>query len=181
VVSSQPAEGLFDALYSAHRQTLHAYFLGKTGDPELALDLVQDAFIRVWRNLGTVADLSAQRQTAWLYSVARNLVIDQYRAHATRRAAGDALARQTAASDVVDAPPADLELNQREDLQVVDAAIRRLPEDLRVVLVLQVLGERNSTEIGELLGRPAGTVRYQLSEARRRLARDTQLRELLRP
>jgi RNA polymerase sigma-70 factor (ECF subfamily) len=46
-----------------------------------------------------------------------------------------------------------------------------LPEALREVLVLHVLGDRNSTEIGAALGRPAGTVRYQLAEARRLLAR----------
>jgi RNA polymerase sigma-70 factor, ECF subfamily len=180
VVSSQPRERLFDELYSAHRQTLHAYFLGKTGDPELALDLVQDAFIRVWRNLGTVADLPTQRQAAWLYSVARNLVIDQYRAHATRRATLDALAVDAKVA-YTNAPPADLEVTMRERIQSIDMAISQLPEDLRTVLVLQLVGERTSSEIGELLGRPAGTVRYQLAEARRRLARDPQLRELLRP
>ena len=41
--------------------------------------------------------------------------------------------------------------------------------------VMRVLDERTSTEIGELLGRPAGTVRYQLTQARRRLAVDLQL------
>jgi RNA polymerase sigma-70 factor, ECF subfamily len=43
------------------------------------------------------------------------------------------------------------------------------------VLVLQVLDERTSAEIGELLGRPAGTVRYQLSQARKRLAVELRL------
>jgi len=57
----------------------------------------------------------------------------------------------------------------------VDRAIRRLPEHLRTVLVLQVLGERTSAEIGEMLDRPAGTVRYQLSQARKRLAEELRL------
>jgi RNA polymerase sigma-70 factor (ECF subfamily) len=58
------------------------------------------------------------------------------------------------------------------ELRLVDEAIRRLPEPLRTVLVLQVLDERTSAEIGELLGRPAGTVRYQISQARKRLAEE---------
>jgi DNA-directed RNA polymerase specialized sigma24 family protein len=41
--------------------------------------------------------------------------------------------------------------------------------------VLQVLGNRTSAEIGELLGRPAGTVRYQIAQARRRLADELQV------
>ena len=45
------------------------------------------------------------------------------------------------------------------------------------IIVLSAVGERNSSEIGVLLGRPPGTVRYQLSEARRRLARQLGVRE----
>jgi RNA polymerase sigma-70 factor, ECF subfamily len=170
---------LFDELYSGHQQTLHAYFVGKTADPDLALDLVQDVFVRVWRNLPVLAGLSSTQQRAWVFSVARNLVIDYYRARGTRRASHETLARATASETNLVEPPADVEVAQRERLHIIDAAIRQLPEDLRIVLVLQVLGERTSGETGELLGRPAGTVRYQLAEARRRLSRDPNLRELL--
>jgi RNA polymerase sigma-70 factor (ECF subfamily) len=166
----------FDALYAAHQQTLHAYFLGKTNDAELALDLLQDAFVRVWRNLATLEAVSPERQRAWLFSVARNLVIDQYRTRATRRATGEALARAAHATETT-SPAADIGLVERERLESLDGAIHKLPEDLRVVLVLQVVGERNSTELGELLGRPPGTVRYQLAEARRRVARELRLSE----
>lgn len=68
-------------------------------------------------------------------------------------------------------PAADSDVLEGERLDTLDRAIRQLPEDLRIVLVLQAVGERNSTEIGEMLGRPPGNVRYQLAEARRRLAR----------
>jgi RNA polymerase sigma-70 factor (ECF subfamily) len=169
-------ESRFDALYIAHRQTLHAYFLGKTGDGELALDLLQDTFVRVWRSLDIVDGASEERQRAWLYSIARNLVVDQYRRQATRRAVAVDLIQEAAVKNVSAAPP-DVELSERERRQAVDRAIQRLPEDLRTVLVLQLVGERTSGEIGELLGKPAGTVRYQLAEARRRLAADLQLVE----
>jgi RNA polymerase sigma-70 factor (ECF subfamily) len=168
---SSAREQPFDALYAAHHQTLHAYFLGKTSDAELALDLLQDVFVRAWRNLATLEELAPERQRTWLFAVARNLVIDQYRARAARRSTDVALARAAAASETT-SPPADADVVTRERLRTLDAAIRQLPEDLRVVLVLQAVGERNSTEIGDLLGRPPGTVRYQLAEARRRLARE---------
>ena len=167
-------ESRFDVLYAANHQLLHAYLAGRTGDPELALDLLQDAFLRAWRSLASVEDLSAERQRAWLFSVARNLVIDQHRRRVTREATSAALAREASFADAT-AAPADRQLEERERRQAVDLAIRALPEELRTVLVLQVVGERNSTEIGELLGRPAGTVRYQLAEARRRLAKDLRL------
>ncbi|MBV9323564.1 MAG: RNA polymerase sigma factor [Chloroflexi bacterium] len=164
----------FDALYAAHHATLHAYFLGKTSDAELALDLLQDAFVRVWRNLATLEGLSPERQRTWLFAVARNLVVDQYRSRASRRSTDAALAQAAAVAQTA-SPAAEADVLRRERLETLDRAIQQLPEDLRVVLVLQAVGERNSTEIGELLGRPPGTVRYQLAEARRRLARQLQL------
>ncbi len=168
---AEDGEAFFDRLYDEHRQVLHAFFLGRTSDPELALDLLQEAFVRVWRNADTLLALAPVRRRAWLFAVARNLVIDQYRGRAVRTATHEALAAAADATErVSDGPEATVERDQ--ELQLVDRAIRRLPEHLRTVLVLQVLGERTSAEIGELLDRPAGTVRYQLSQARKRLAEE---------
>jgi RNA polymerase sigma-70 factor (ECF subfamily) len=158
---------LFDALYDEHRAALHAFFLGRTGDPELALDLLQELFIRAWRGIKMLEALPAERRKYWLYSVARNLVVDAYRSRGAGRTAQERLQRLTR-PDVADS--ADRGALENERLAELDAAIRRLPDDLRVVLVLQVVGERTSAEIGEIVGRPPGTVRYQLARARRQLA-----------
>jgi RNA polymerase sigma-70 factor (ECF subfamily) len=162
-------EALFDGLYETHRQTLHAFLLGRTGDPELALDLLQEAFVRAWRNLDTLLTLPARRQRAWLFATGRNLVIDQYRSRATRTAAHDALQAEVGDAALV-SESAEHTVEREDELHMVDAAIQQLPEELRTVLVLQVLGEHTSAEIGVMLGRPAGTVRYQISRARKLLA-----------
>jgi RNA polymerase sigma-70 factor, ECF subfamily len=169
-------EALFDDLYTAHRQTVHAYLLGRTGDDELALDLLQEAFVRAWRNLDTLLALPAQRQRAWLFAIGRNLVIDQYRSRATRTAAQDALATEIRHDGPV-AESAEQAAEREREMRLVEEAMRRLPEDLRTVLVLQVLGEHTSAEIGDLLGRPAGTVRYQISRARKLLTEELHLLE----
>ena len=57
-------EALFDGLYAEHRQSLHAFFLGRTSDPELALDLLQEAFVRAWRNLDTLLDAAPHHVSA---------------------------------------------------------------------------------------------------------------------
>jgi RNA polymerase sigma-70 factor (ECF subfamily) len=161
----------FDELYAEHHATLHAYFLGRTGDQELALDLLQELFLRAWRSIQSLEALPPERHVYWLYSVARNLVVDAYR----RRAAADAAQQRLrhAPVEFASAPEADAVRN--EQTAELDAAIRRLPDDLREVLVLQVVGERTSTQIGEIVGRPAGTVRYQLAQARRLLATELRL------
>lgn len=174
--SADEREALFDDLYAAHRQSVHAFLLGRTGDDELALDLLQEAFVRAWRNLDTLAALPAQRQRAWLFTIGRNLVIDQYRSRATRTAAHDALMAELR-HDVPATESAEQTVERRGELRLLEEAMARLPDDLRTVLVLQVLGEHTSAEIGELLGRPAGTVRYQISRARKLLAEELRLLE----
>src|SRR5215213_4456121 len=84
-------EAGFDRLYDEHQRTLQGYFLGRTGDLEVALDLLQEAFVRAWRNLDMLLALPLPRQRAWLFAIARNLVVDQYRSRATRTATQDAL------------------------------------------------------------------------------------------
>ena len=169
-------EAQFDSLYEEHRRGLHAFFLGRTSDPELALDLLQEAFVRVWHNLDLLLALPPGRQRAWLFTIGRNLVIDQYRSRAARGAAHEALIASTTPEDQLAEGP-ETTVERDHETRLVDEAIRRLPDDLRTVLVLQVLGEKTSAEIGELLDRPAGTVRYQLSRARKRLAEEIHLLE----
>ena len=65
-------------------------------------------------------------------------------------------------------PQLQVELGER--LARLDAAIRRLPEEQRVILSMATAGGLTSHQIGEALGEPAGTVRYRLSQARKQLA-----------
>lgn len=69
----------FDSIYEANSRALHAYFLGRTSDPEAALDLSQEAFLRTWRNVSKLRVLSPERRRYWLYAVAKNLVADNHR------------------------------------------------------------------------------------------------------
>ena len=65
-------------------------------------------------------------------------------------------------------PHAQAEFGER--LAQLDAAIRHLPEEQRVILSMATAGGLTSRQIGEALGEPAGTVRYRLSQARKQLA-----------
>ncbi|HEY7199950.1 MAG TPA: RNA polymerase sigma factor [Candidatus Dormibacteraeota bacterium] len=163
------AERSFTRLYEEHRPAIHAFLLGRAGDPETARDLLQETFLRVWRSLDAVLDLPAERRRSWIFAVARNLVIDVRRGQAVRSAAQAVLARTAAeAAPAGDEPPARAELAER--VALLGRAIRDLPEPLRIALSMCTVGGLTSVEAGELLGEPAGTIRYRLSEARRRLA-----------
>jgi RNA polymerase sigma-70 factor, ECF subfamily len=163
------AEDDFNRLYEEQRRPVHAYLLGRTGDREAARDLLQEVFLRAWRHAGSWRDLPPDRQRAWVFAVARNLVIDAHRSRAAAAATRLAMEREaTAFPPVAEGPEALAEVAER--LALLERAIRRLPEKLRVVLSLHVVGGLTSAQVGEVLGEPAGTVRYQLSQARRQLA-----------
>jgi RNA polymerase sigma-70 factor, ECF subfamily len=161
-------EASFTGLFDAHRDGVHAFLLARTADTETARDLLQETFLRLWRRLDEVSVLDDGRQRAWLVTVARNLVIDRYRADATRRATVAAVAHEahhaSHQDDAVD------QLAARDDLAVLDAAIAALPDDEREVLTMTVVAGMTSRQVGEALDLPAGTVRYRLHRARTRLA-----------
>lgn len=52
-------EAEFRRLYEAHRAAVHAYFTGRTGDPQSAADLMQDVFLRVWQHLEKLTGMPA--------------------------------------------------------------------------------------------------------------------------
>ncbi|HHX43086.1 MAG TPA: RNA polymerase sigma factor [Chloroflexi bacterium] len=157
----------FDGLYDRFARPVHAYFLGHTGDDQVALDLMQETFLRVWRHRAELEDMPEERLRYWLFGIGQNLLTDFYRRQAVR----SVVTHST--PEVLEAyPDAGSERSRalREQALDIDAAIARLPEELREVLAMSVLGEMTSGEIGQALGRPAGTVRYQLSQARHALS-----------
>jgi len=163
---------LFKQAYEAYYRALYAYFLGRTADAEVAQDLLQETFLRVWRHRQRLSEQTGEQQRAWMFAIARNLLTDAYRRRTIRSAAEDAFAQSAGV------PPGmhkevEVQVEEREQVALLDLAIKRLPEDLRTVLVLGVLGvlgELSSSEIGAVLGKPAGTIRYQMAKARKRLA-----------
>ena len=151
--TSRDDAAVFIQIFERHRDAVHAYFVGRVADPELARDLLQETFLRVWRRLPEVGSLARDQQRAW----------------ASRRAAEAALRQATATREATVAGP-DVEAEYGERLAQLDAAIRELPEEQRVILSMATAGGLTSREIGEALGEPAGTVRYRLSQARKQLA-----------
>ncbi len=157
----------FDALYEEHARAVHAYLLGRTGDDERAADLLQETYLHVWRHLDDLRQVPKERQRFWLFGIARNILYDHYRRQATRTRVEAQTSRERLAEYRDPAARERVECDTTLDLE---AAISRLPEELRTVLAMSLVGGMSSTEIGEALERPAGTVRYQLAQARSRIA-----------
>jgi RNA polymerase sigma-70 factor (ECF subfamily) len=157
----------FAIIFREQQPALLAYLVGRTGDPAQAADLTQEVMLRAWRHLPELLTRTLQGQRAWLFTVARNLVIDDSRRARTR---GEAVASAGVIA-VGSRRSAGDEAEAAADLDRISTAIAYLPEDLRVCLALATVGALSSQEISALLDVPAGTVRYRLSRARATLRR----------
>ncbi|GLZ38695.1 sigma-70 family RNA polymerase sigma factor [Actinokineospora sp. NBRC 105648] len=143
-------EALVRSLYEDHSQPLLAYATRLTGDRAAAEDVVQEALVRAWRNAGALA-ANADSVRAWLFTVTRNLVIDRVRARSARPA-------EVAESPAFD--PVLVDHAQRVvDSMSVLAAIERLSEDHRRVLVEIYFHDRSVADAARALGITPGTVK----------------------
>jgi RNA polymerase sigma-70 factor, ECF subfamily len=147
----------FDDFYgaSARRIVRHAYAL--TGNLADAQDIAQEAFARAWQRWRAVQ--ACDSPEAWVRRVATNLATSRYRRDRTARAA----AHQLLARDVPEISP---------DTVALVAALRKLPERQRVVLVLHYLADLPVGQIATDLRCPVGSVKAWLSRGRDALAAD---------
>lgn len=152
----------FDALFKAHRGPVFAYLLGRTGDRDRAADLLQETFVRVWRHLEDALAVPEERRRFYLLRLAANVATDADRRARTRSHLEAPFPEALAQVSAPSIEPAGF-------AEALEGAIRALPEELRTVLTMQLVGGLTSQEIGEALGKPAGTVRSMLHDARRRL------------
>jgi RNA polymerase sigma-70 factor (ECF subfamily) len=146
------------------------------GRHDLAEDLTQDVFLKLFRSLDTF-DRRANFQT-WLTSVSRNLCIDHYRSVRKER---ETISRDVDPADLAPAAAgrsAHAELEQQDRVTLLRAALDRLPPALRAAVMLRDIQERSYQEIAARLGLPEGTVKSRINRGRTELARQIQaLRE----
>jgi len=154
-------DAVLRTLYDQHAGPVYAVCLRWTGDAQRAEDVVQEVFLRAWRKLGKV-DLAGQGARPWLLAVAKNVLIDQHRASQRRPVTSD----DDAALAVLPAPD---ELDRAVESWQVAAALARLSQEHREVLVHAHWLGHSVGETARLLGVPAGTVKSRTYYAVRAL------------
>ncbi len=138
---------------------LRRYARALTGDRLMADDLVQDTLERAWMKRHLWREGSDLR--AWMFTIMHNVYVNQVRA----RIADATIPLDTEAFNVP-ACGSPVELLEVADL---DAALRRLPDEQREVLLLVALEQLSYSEAAGALGIPVGTVMSRLFRARERL------------
>ncbi len=170
----------FNALVLRHQDQAYGLALRFLGSPQAAEDVTQEAFLRAYRN---IARFRGERFHAWLLTIVANAARDELRRARRRPQQSLDAARADDERPAIDPPdpgPLPEQTVLRGELRArLEQALRTLPDEWRVLVLLADVHELAYEEIATAAGIPVGTVKSRLSRARARLR--SELRAELRP
>ena len=150
---------LLRALHDEHSGALTRFVYHLTGDSALAQDVVQETLLRAWKH-PDILEGSTGSARAWLFTVARNLVIDERRSAHHRHELATGTIPEQSSPDQID---------KILDAWLVSDALASLSEEHRAVLVHTYYLGRSVAETASQLDVPAGTVKSRMHYALRAL------------
>lgn len=171
-------DAAFTQLVTKYKDSLTNYLTMMVGDYDIAVDLSQETFLRVYRNIGRYSNIF--QFSTWIYRIATNLGIDEMRYRRRRgqvfyrnvlgaRSGGDEDGREFEISDVRMDPAR--EILRKESGHVLGDAIRSLPEKYRVAFIMKEIQEMPYEVIARVLNTSSGTIKSRLHRARELLQR----------
>ncbi len=162
----------FDYLIEKYKDVVYAVAYRFARDPDLAMDLAQDTFIRAYKGIKSFKGRSSF--STWLYRIAMNTCIDFTRKH-SRSVASQAVPEEVA--EYADSEPITRKPTRGPSKQVltkelgeqIQDAIEALPEYHKSVFVLYEIEGMSYKEIADVVGCSIGTVMSRLHYARKKL------------
>jgi RNA polymerase sigma-70 factor, ECF subfamily len=165
-IAAGDREGPLRELYRRYSGRIHGLGLQLLSNPGLAEELVQESFVRIWRNADRY-DPARGSPASFIFTIARRLAVDLWRRPSSRPN---------------DTEPPDMATDDQIDRLVVDLGVREALETLsdahRQVLELSYRDQLKQLEIAERLGIPLGTVKTRSHHALRNLRAALEQRDI---
>ena len=159
LVAEQDADA-FEVFYDRHGGAAYSLAYRIVGEPAGAEDVVQEAFISIWRSGGRY-DRARGSVRSWTLGIVRNRAIDLLRSRSGRTPKlgfdDEAALEQRASGDSTDE-----EALRRETAREIRGALGELPGEQSKVIELAYFGGFSQTEIAAMLGVPLGTVKGRM-------------------
>jgi RNA polymerase sigma-70 factor (ECF subfamily) len=165
----------FRELYDRYHRQVLAVAVGLTGNPDDAMDVVQETFVRAHKNLGSF--LGESSFYTWLYRIAINVGIDFRRRHARRAEVLQPEPIDESASDAERSVEPRIEMERRELGDRIAAAIDELTPEHKAAIILREIEGLSYEDISQVMQCSKGTVMSRLHYARKKL--QAKLRDLL--
>lgn len=158
----------YSHIINKYKNQLYATILGMTRNPHDAQDLVQEAFIKVYYQLGKYDNRGSF--ASWIYRVAINHCMDEFRKkrHIEVRMTEESMEKNLEHPEVI--------FLKKEKNKQLELLMDTLPEDERMIILLRYVNELSYEEISELVDVPVSTVRNKLHRAKKKM-RNTIKRE----
>jgi len=159
----------FGEIYDAYVAQIYRFIYFKVSSQQEAEDLTSETFLKAWQYLKLKGNREVSYLKALLYSTARSVVIDHYRsaAHRHRDVSLEDLANEAFSDPAQGTLQADIDRSL--DAAKVLAALPRLKDEYREVIVMRYLDDLSSGEIAEALGKSPANVRVILHRATKAL------------
>ena len=164
----------FELMYDRHGGSAFSLAYRMVGDRTVAEDIIQEAFLSIWRSRARYQrDRGSVR--SWVLGIVHHRTIDALRrnlVHDRRRASAEGIEERHEARELTD-----VEVARRDEARTVRAALEELPDEQGRVIELAYFGGFTHTQIADMLAMPIGTVkgrmRLGLEKMRRRLTEVT--------
>lgn len=156
----------FARLYDLFFDRVFGFVRARVSDVEDAKDLTATVFMRAWEALPAY-DVRGVPFAAWLFRIARNAIIDEYR----RASREPQRVHEEDAEAVADPQSLDETVIALSDAQRVREALRGLTEEQAAVIVLRFLWDLPIAEVADALGKTEGAVKAMQHRAVRMLAK----------
>jgi RNA polymerase sigma-70 factor (ECF subfamily) len=157
LVEAADAEA-FATLYDRHSRAAFSLAYRMMGERQASEDLMQDAFLKVWRSASSYRAERGSVRT-WILSIVHNRGIDQIRSQASRRRTQDKIEASAPRSQPSEAFAETLRNSQRDQVR---EALDTLPPEQLKILELAYFSGYTHVEISDLLRLPLGTVKGRM-------------------
>lgn len=147
----------FEKIYKAYWQKVYRLCMGYVNDTELAKDLTQEIFIKIWKQLPKFRSESSIG--TWIYRIATNTCLRQIEKN-----------DKMAISDLPFEIKEGLDICIEDEVQFLYKCISELPEIERIIISLE-LEDVNQKEIAKIIGISEGNVRVKIHRIKEKLTR----------
>lgn len=161
-------ERAFRKLYDHYAEKVYSVALLHLKQPELAEDLVQTAFLKLWESRAALDEV--QSFAGWFYTLTRNLIISSLRKQGTQAGYLDFLKQRQGLLTITP----DQDIVRKEQLRLIRQGIQQLSTQQRIAFTLQNEEGLSYKIIGERMGISTNTVRVHLFKAMEALRRFVQ-------
>ena len=165
----------FEAVYERHSGAAFSLAYRMVGRGNVAEDVVQEAFLSIWRS-GARYERARGSVRTWVLGIVHHRAIDQLRrssVHSKRRASDEGIEDRIESGERTD-----VEVARRDEAQAIRTAMETLPPEQSHVIELAYFGGFTHTEIADILETPVGTVKGRMRLGLEKLRQSLRLLEM---